>query len=33
MQNNSFTIPVAREKLKVRLTLAIPAGVPITLAN
>ena len=33
MVNNFFIIPVAREKNKVRLALAIPAGVPITLAN
>ena len=33
MFNNFFIIPVAREKIKVRLALAISAGVPITLAN
>ena len=33
MPNNFFIIPVAREKPKVRLALAIPVGVPITLAN
>ena len=33
MPNNFFIIPVAREKTKVRLGLAIPVGAPITLAN
>ena len=33
MPNNFFIIPVARKKPKVRLALAIPVGVPITLAN
>ena len=31
--NNFLTIPVAREKIKVRLALAIPTGVPIILVN
>ena len=33
MLNNFFIIPVAREKIKVRLAFAIPVGVAITLAN
>ena len=33
MLNNFFIIPVATEKIKVRLALAFPVGVPITLAN
>ena len=33
MLNNFFIIPVAIEKIKVRLALAIPVSVPITLAN
>ena len=33
MVTNFFIIPVAREKNKGKLTLAIPASVPITLAN
>ena len=33
MLNNFFIIPVAQEKIKVRLALAIPVGVPITIAN
>ena len=31
--SNFLTIPVAREKIEVKLTLAIPAGAPITLEN
>ena len=30
---NLLIIPVVREKIKVRLALAIPAGAPTTLAN
>ena len=33
MLNNFLIIPVVREKIKVRLALAIPAGAPTTLAN
>ena len=33
ISSNCLTIPVAREKIKVKLALAIPAGVPITLKN
>ena len=33
MLNNFLIIPVVREKIKVRLALAIPAGVPTALAN
>ena len=33
MVNNFLIIPVVREKIKVRLALAIPAGAPTTLAN
>ena len=31
--NNFFIIPVVREKIKVRLALAIPTGAPIILVN
>ena len=31
--NNFLVIPVAREKIKVRLALAIPAGASIMLVN
>ena len=31
--NNFLTIPVAREKIKVKLVLAIPTGAPTTLVN
>ena len=31
--NNSFTIPVVKEKIKVKLAIALPAGAPIILAN
>ena len=31
--NNFLTIPVAREKIKVKLALAIPTGAPIILVN
>ena len=31
--NNSLTIPVVKEKIKVRLALAIPTGAPIILLN
>ena len=33
MLNNFLIIPVVREKIKVRLPLATPAGAPITVAN
>ena len=33
ISSNFLTIPVAREKIKVILALAIPAGAPITLEN
>ena len=33
MLNNFLIIPVAREKIKVKLALAAPAGTPATLAN
>ena len=33
MLRNFFIIPVVREKIKVKLALAIPAGAPITLVN
>ena len=33
MFNNFLTIPVAKEKIKVRLALAIPTGAPIILVN
>ena len=31
--SNFLTIPVVREKIKVRLALAIPTGAPATLVN
>ena len=31
--NNFLTIPVVREKIKVKLVLAIPTGAPIILVN
>ena len=31
--NNFFTISLVKENAKLRLVLAIPTGVPITLAN
>ena len=31
--NNFLIIPVVREKIKVKLALAIPAGAPIALAD
>ena len=31
--NNFLTIPVVREKIKVKLALAIPTGAPIILVN
>ena len=31
--SNLLTIPVVKEKIKVRLALTIPTGVPITLVN
>ena len=31
--NNFFIIPVAKEKIKVKLALAIPTGAPIILVN
>ena len=31
--NNFFTIPVVKEKIKVKLALAIPTGAPMTLVN
>ena len=31
--SNFLTIPVVREKIKVRLALAIPTGAPTTLAG
>ena len=31
--NNFLTIPVVREKIKVKLALAIPTGAPKTLVN
>ena len=31
--NNFLTIPVFKEKIKVKLALAIPTGAPITLVN
>ena len=31
--NNFLIIPVVKEKIRVRLALAIPADAPITLAN
>ena len=33
MSNNFLTIPVIREKIKVKLALAIPAGAPTTLVK
>ena len=33
MLNNFLIIPIVREKIEVRLALAIPAGAPTTLAN
>ena len=33
MLRNFFIIPVVREKIKVKLALAIPAGAPTTLVN
>ena len=33
ISNNFLTIPVVREKIKISLALAIPAGAPITLEN
>ena len=33
MLSNFLIIPVVREKIKVRLALAIPAGAPATLAD
>ena len=33
MLSNFFTIPVVREKIKVKLALAIPTGAPTTLVN
>ena len=33
MFNNFPTIPVVREKIKVKLALAIPTGAPIILLN
>ena len=33
MLNNFLIIPVAREKIKVKLAIAIPAGAPTTLAD
>ena len=33
MFNNFLLIPVAEEKTKVKLSLAIPTGAPITLVN
>ena len=30
---NSFTIPVAKENIKVKLVLAIPAEIPVTLVK
>ena len=31
--SNFLTIPVVREKIKVKLALAIPTGAPVTLEN
>ena len=31
--NNFLTIPVVREKIKVKIALAIPTGAPIILVN
>ena len=33
MLNNFLIIPVVREKIKVKLALAIPVGAPTTLAD
>ena len=33
MLSNFLTIPVVREKVKVKLALAIPTGAPTTLIN
>ena len=33
MLDNFFIIPVVKEKIKVKLALAIPTGVPTTLAR
>ena len=33
MLSNFLTIPVVREKIKVKLALAIPTGAPTTLVN
>ena len=33
MSSNCLTIPVAREKIKVKLVLTIPTGAQIALAN
>ena len=33
MLSNFFTIPVVREKIKVKLALAIPTGAPTILVN
>ena len=33
MANNSLTIPVDKEKISVKLELAIPTGAPTTLVN
>ena len=33
MLDNFFIIPVLKEKIKVKLALAIPTGVPTTLAR
>ena len=33
MLNNFFIVPVVREKIKVKITLAIPIDAPTTLVN
>ena len=33
ISSNFLTIPVAKEKIRVKFALAIPTGAPITLAN
>ena len=33
MLSNFFIVPVAKEKIKVKLALAIPTGAPTTLAD
>ena len=33
MLSNFLTIPIVREKIKIKLALAIPAGAPTTLVN